>query len=254
MNDQRERKSEASQPTEEEALKLIELIEPTVRRISLYVNWDSSSEIDPQKILQHPDIAPDLKSTAFTVLRRLCGTFGKLPRSCLISEDFKLQEEMPFATRGYTDLWKRDWNGRKVAVKALRFGPDDDRSKTTKVAISSVSQPPGISRGTHDRSQRFCKEVLFWKRLSHPNVLPFYGASMTQNQFCMVSPWIEGGNILSYTRKNPEANRLRLVILIGQWTNVGSNNSYIAVDRCSKRSEVSSLGEPGARQHSGGMS
>jgi len=51
----------------------------------------------------------------------------------LITEDFKTQEEIPFATRGYTDLWKRDLNGRKFAVKALRFHPDDDRSKTTKV-------------------------------------------------------------------------------------------------------------------------
>lgn len=171
MSEQRSRKSESSQLTEEDAVNVIELIEPT--------------------ILQHPDIAGDLKSTAFTILRRLCGTFGTLPQSCLIYEDFKTKEEIPFATRGYTDLWKRDWNGRKVAVKALRFGPDDDRSKTTK---------------------RFCKEVLLWKRLNHPNILPFHGAAVNQNQFCMVSPWMENGNVLSYTRKNPDANRLRLLV------------------------------------------
>ena len=106
------------------------------------------SETDSLQILHHPDITGELKSTAFTVLRRLCGAFGKLPRSCLINEDFKTKEEIPFATRGYTDLWKRDWNGRKVAVKALRFGPDDDRSKTTKVTILSVGRSLGISRGT----------------------------------------------------------------------------------------------------------
>jgi len=66
------------------------------------------------QILQHPDIPGDLKSTAFTMLRRLCGTFGRLPRSCLINEDLKTHEEIPFATRGYTNLWKREWKGRKV--------------------------------------------------------------------------------------------------------------------------------------------
>ena len=91
------------------------------------------SETDPLQILQHPDISGELKSAAFTLLRRICGAFGRLPRSYLIKEDFKTEQEIPFATRGYTDLWKRDWKGRKVAVKALRFGPDDDRNKTTKV-------------------------------------------------------------------------------------------------------------------------
>ena len=63
----------------------------------------------------------------------------------MIYEDFKTKEEIPFATRGYTDLWKRDWNGRKVAVKALRFGPDDDRSKTTKVRSFFVVDLEGFS-------------------------------------------------------------------------------------------------------------
>jgi len=44
-----------------------------------------------------------------------------------------MHDEIPFATRGYTDLWKREWNGRKVAVKASRFAPDGDRRKMTRV-------------------------------------------------------------------------------------------------------------------------
>jgi hypothetical protein len=68
----------------------------------------------------------------------LCGAFGKLPRFCLIVEDFKMQESIPFATRGYTDLWKREWNGQKVAVKALRFGPDDEIGKTMNVTVLFV--------------------------------------------------------------------------------------------------------------------
>lgn len=99
---------------------------------------DSSNGVDPRQILQHPEIAGNLKSTAFTVLRRLCGTFGGLPTSCLIDQDFGTQEAIPFATRGYTDLWERNWNGRKVAVKTLRFRPDDDRGKTTKVMVLLV--------------------------------------------------------------------------------------------------------------------
>lgn len=106
------------------------------------------STINFLQILQHPDISSDLKSAAFTVLRRLCGTFGRVPKSCLINEDFKTKGEMPFVTRGYTDLWQRRWNGRKVAVKELRFAPDDDKKKITKVARGLIprdfetSSPP----------------------------------------------------------------------------------------------------------------
>ena len=56
---------------------------------------------------------------------------------------------MPFATRGYTDLWKCDWNGGKVAVKALRFGPDDDKSKITKVRALFLNRPLRILRRAH---------------------------------------------------------------------------------------------------------
>ena len=174
-------------------------------------DWCCLNVIIPLQILQHPNIPGNLKSAAFTILRKLCGTFGKLPASCLIEEDFKTREEIPFATRGFTDLWKRDWDGRKVAVKVLRFAPDDDRSKTIKVTASLVSRPIRVTWGTNLHSQRFCKEVLLWKRLNNPNLLTFCGASTVQNQFCMVHPWMENGNVLSYTRKNPEANRLRLV-------------------------------------------
>jgi len=115
------------------------------------------SEIDPPQILQHANIPGDLKGTAFAMLRKLCGAFGRLPRSCLIHEDFKMQEEIPFATRGYTDLWKRDWNGRKVAVKALRFAPDDDRNKITKVIVFLFDPPlEGSSLSLRGFVRKYC--------------------------------------------------------------------------------------------------
>ena len=205
------------------------------------------------QILQHPNIPGGLKSTAFTILRRLCGTFGKLPTSCLINEDFKTQEEIPFATRGFTDLWRRDWNGKKVAVKALRFAPDDDRNKTIKVIALLVGPISEIAHGTHVRFQRFCKEVLLWRRLNHENILTFYGASTNQNQFSMVCPWMENGNVLSYTRKNPEANRLRLVS-IGETQSVAkSNSNCIIADRRGEWSQVPPQDEFSARKHQRGM-
>jgi len=59
--------------------------------------------------------------------------------------------------------------------------------------------------------QRFCKEVVTWRTLRHPNVLPLIGVMMTETQFAMVSDWMENGNINEFVKANPDANRLELV-------------------------------------------
>ena len=62
-------------------------------------------------------------------------------------------------------------------------------------------------------TQGLCREVLIWKRLSHPNVLPLLGVSVSKSPqyFRIISEWMPNGNVTEYTRSNPEANRLRLV-------------------------------------------
>jgi hypothetical protein len=59
--------------------------------------------------------------------------------------------------------------------------------------------------------QRFCKEVVTWKILRHPNVLSLIGATMSEAQFIMVSDWMVNGNIKDFVKKHPDANRLELV-------------------------------------------
>ena len=73
-----------------------------------------------------------------------------------------------------------------------------------------------LCREHYDRlvlAQQLCREVLIWKRLSHPNVLPLLGVSVSENprHFRIVSEWMANGNVMEYIKSNPEANRLRLV-------------------------------------------
>jgi len=58
---------------------------------------------------------------------------------------------------------------------------------------------------------------VLWKRLRHQNLLPFYGVYMADS-FGIVSPLLENGNIVTFTLKNPEVNRLRLVRRSHQFT------------------------------------
>ena len=59
--------------------------------------------------------------------------------------------------------------------------------------------------------QRFCKEVVTWRTLHHPNVLPLRGITMTKSQFVMISDWMGNGNINEFVKANPEADQLGLV-------------------------------------------
>ena len=54
-------------------------------------------------------------------------------------------------------------------------------------------------------------EVMTWKVLCHPNVLPLMGVTMDGNQLAMVSEWMVNGNITEYIAAHGEVNRFELV-------------------------------------------
>ena len=60
--------------------------------------------------------------------------------------------------------------------------------------------------------QTFCRGINGLKSISHPNVLPVVEVSETLFPLCIMTPWMAGGNIIQYTRVNPGANRLMLVL------------------------------------------
>jgi len=60
-------------------------------------------------------------------------------------------------------------------------------------------------------AQRFCEEVITWKSLCHPNVLPLLGVTMEGRLFAMVSEWMVNGNINEFIGAHRDANRFKLV-------------------------------------------
>lgn len=57
----------------------------------------------------------------------------------------------------------------------------------------------------------FYREMVAWKQLLHPNVIPFLGVSETLFAFSIISPWLPNGNIVDYIQENQATNRLQLV-------------------------------------------
>jgi serine/threonine protein kinase len=105
-------------------------------------------------------------------------------------------------------MWKSRYYGREVAIKALKIYPGHDVEKVRKVSYSrllcvSVDQPCHV--------QRFCEEVITWKALRHPNILPLLGATMTEARFVMISEWMVKGDINKFVKADASADRLDIV-------------------------------------------
>ena len=58
-------------------------------------------------------------------------------------------------------------------------------------------------------SQSFFKETVMWKRLGHPNIVPFIG--VTTNPLQIVLEWMPNGTLIEFVKKNPSASRIGLV-------------------------------------------
>ncbi|TCD64008.1 hypothetical protein EIP91_004676 [Steccherinum ochraceum] len=129
-----------------------------------------------------------LQSTRFKAhrkhLQRLLVKFslkhGILPASLFLS-GVKLFGDECHSMGSFADIYIGDLGGTKVALKRLRMFSMIEESKRAQLRRS------------------FHHESLIWRGLSHPHVLSFFGVNDTafKRSPCMVSPWMELGNIRS---------------------------------------------------------
>lgn len=100
----------------------------------------------------------------------------------------------------FSDVWKGKWSDpieqrtRFVAVKFLR-----------QVMVNNV-------RGK--LLKRLQSEVLVWHQLCHRNISQLLGIVQSTHSLGMVSLWYDNGTICEYVKRNPDANRLKLLIQV----------------------------------------
>ena len=74
------------------------------------------------------------------------------------------------------------------------------------------TQPQLLAQVRSRIVQHFCREVVLWKNLSHPNVLDLIGVpdTLEEGRLSMVSEWMGNHDIVKYVRANA-GNHLKLV-------------------------------------------
>jgi len=149
------------------------------------------------------------KQAFFITLKRLAGIHGRLPDSMMITEEIKVSDKI-VASGGFADIRTGTYMGHLVALKTLRVKDEDDFLKIRKVSVHDIFVY--LKCSSNHPFQQFCKEVILWNTLSHPNILKLIGVrgDMDKGEFITVSEWMAHGNIMEYIRNN-HANRLELV-------------------------------------------
>jgi hypothetical protein len=124
----------------------------------------------------------------------------------MISDEMELVDQDPKFYGGCADVYQGTYRGCTVAIKSLRLN-SGNLTKLKKVNLGGC-----ISTATELTSTKlFCREVLYWKPLSHTNVVPFLGAAAVPKPFSLVSHWMANGNINQFLLAHPTENRMVLV-------------------------------------------
>ncbi|KAF9643955.1 hypothetical protein BDM02DRAFT_3175321 [Thelephora ganbajun] len=136
-----------------------------------------------------PGLSLWTRKRCLKLLYRTCGRRELLPTALKIPICYG-QTGSALCKGGFADVWKEKYCGRDVAVKVIRIYSNSNLQKITG---------------------RFCKEVVTWKHLQHPNVLPLIGVSMSKTLFAMTSDWMVNGSISTFVKAHPNADRLGLL-------------------------------------------
>lgn len=122
--------------------------------------------------------------------------------------DYQLPPELPgtleivgdrLAEGGFAEVFKGIWSRPEhepmsVAIKRVKL-PDanvgDDRFKT-----------------------RIKRETVIWTTAAHPNILPFVGYQIVDEDPMLVSPWCKNGNLSAYIKAQPEITRSQKIKLL----------------------------------------
>ncbi|QRW11620.1 WD repeat and SOCS box-containing protein 1 [Ceratobasidium sp. AG-Ba] len=106
--------------------------------------------------------------------------------------DWATAAETPFSQGGFGDIYRCKLNNsEEVAVKTLRIynSPSEQNQKSLKHAA---------------------REVYTWSKCRHPNVQSLLGLVVFRGQIGMVATWEINGNLPTYLKRHPEADRCQM--------------------------------------------
>ncbi|KAH7927220.1 kinase-like protein [Leucogyrophana mollusca] len=146
-------------------------------------------------LVEDPAVDSAQKTLFADALVRLSKRSCCYPES-LVLKDIEIDSTHPVITGAYSEVWKGYTRGQPVGVKKVRMMRSD----------------------LEDILKACAREAIIWSRLSHPNLLPFYGIFYLDDEhsrISLISPWMEHGHIGEYLERFPGTDRELLALDIG---------------------------------------
>ncbi|KAF9263059.1 TPR-like protein [Marasmius fiardii PR-910] len=145
-----------------------------------------------QLLAEYPNVPKTLRPSIFKVMIHLSRKSGLHPQ-CLTIRGVEKLGDYPVGGGAFGDVWKGRVGQQLVCLKVVRAFNRSDVQQVLK---------------------DYMQEGIVWRQLNHPNVLPFMGIyylDKEQRQLCLVSPWMEQGNLVEFLKNcNDSVDRVLL--------------------------------------------
>lgn len=158
------------------------------------------------QVLTYSSLDHKLWQRGLRLLSKICEAHKITPSSYVLQLELLRVGQVRYYG-GFAEVSDGEYLGSPVAIKCLKIN-EGDSDRIFKVFSTNL---------TYCRcsafAQRLCREIINWKHLYHPNILPLLGVSVSTSSHCsrILTEWMPNGNVVQYACSNPEANRLRLV-------------------------------------------
>ncbi|KAL0574297.1 Rho guanine nucleotide exchange factor [Marasmius crinis-equi] len=168
-----------------------------------YQSLLSQSGANAQSVLDMLQLLTDCPGTSKETRSAICSTMIRLSKSsgfyprCLSIENVSQIGDYPVAGGGFGDVFKGrlgKGEGRLVCLKVTRAYQVTDVERVVK---------------------EYTREAILWRQLKHQNILPFLGLyylDENKRRLCLVSPWVENGNLVQYL-KNRKHGQVDCIVL-----------------------------------------
>ncbi|KAJ8076266.1 hypothetical protein PM082_000685 [Marasmius tenuissimus] len=138
-----------------------------------------------QELVEYPEISKAQRPSMLKMMGRLSKKTGLHPK-CLVIHDVEMIGRHPVGGGAFGDVWKGKMGESVVCVKVIRVFLTSDIEQVLK---------------------DYMQEAIIWRQLDCPNLLPFTGIYYLEDdseRLCLISPWMERGNLVQFMKDSPE--------------------------------------------------
>ncbi|KAK1222921.1 hypothetical protein PQX77_014198 [Marasmius sp. AFHP31] len=138
-----------------------------------------------QLLVEYSETDKPFRSAVFKMMIRLSRATGLHPK-CLTIQNVEMLGNHPVGGGAFGDVWKGSMGESIVCMKVLR--------------VYSATEVEQVLKD-------YMQEAIVWRQLDHPNLLPFLGIYHMDDDMkrvCLVSPWMERGNLVQFMKDTPD--------------------------------------------------